>query len=314
MEIFYKNGVVKKYNDTKNVRFDEIQHVKVTTSNIDELKEISKLFNIDMRPFQNREDIEISSHYIDVDNQLTLNFNIPIGLTDKLIKEESIHFVIKHDIVFVFISKHVEEIIDQLTELRYDNKKLKLSSHLEFLVFQLGTISDYYADVVEMISNKVRTTYYDIINTAKISDNNLDKLTHYNFSNFLVRECLSEFQKIILLLRRKFVDNSNISDKLELEINDLNVISEHIQYNFERVTDLKSSINSKIELEQNIIFKTLTIITVCVSIPTLIAGVYGMNFKNVPELEHPYGYPVIIIIIFLSLILPLVYFKFRKWF
>ncbi|WP_394776119.1 CorA family divalent cation transporter [Flavobacterium sp.] len=59
---------------------------------------------------------------------------------------------------------------------------------------------------------------------------------------------------------------------------------------FERLDDLKDYISTKIDLEQNRIFKTLTIITMCISLPMLVAGVYGMNFKNMPEQEWEYGY------------------------
>lgn len=314
MNILYKNGVDEEITSFEQIDIDELLQIKITTSSENRIKEIADFFGIDLRPFKNRDDIEISSHYIDFDNQLTLNFNIPFGFTDKIIKEESVHFIVKDNMVFLFYSSNVSTMFNRLAELRYDNENLKFSAHLEILVFQLGTIADYYADVVEMISSKIRETYFDIINTTKISKDNLDQLTHYNFSNFLVRESLSEFQRIILLLRRKFGDDANINEKLDLEINDLNVISEHIQYNFERVTDLKTNIANKIELEQNKIFKTLTIITVCVSIPTLIVGIYGMNFKNMPELVHPHGYPIIVVIIFLSLVLPLLYFKLKKWF
>jgi len=314
MKILYKNGNVKNCKTNEAFDRNEILQVKIVTSDNEELNEISKLFDIDLSPFQIREDIEISSHYIDVANQLTLNLNIPVGFKDEKVEEENIHFIVKHDIVFVFFTKSVDEMIEQLTELRYDSGLLKFNSHLELLVFQLGTISDYFADLVELIASKVRGTYFSILNTTTVSDDNLDRLTHYNFSNFLLRESLSEFHRIILLLRRKFIANRIISDKLELETNDLNVISEHIQYNFERVSDLKSNLDSKIELEQNKIFKTLTMITFCVSIPTLIAGVYGMNFKYMPVLELTYGYPMIMVVIILSLILPLGYFYAKKWF
>jgi magnesium transporter len=53
----------------------------------------------------------------------------------------------------------------------------------------------------------------------------------------------------------------------------------------------RDNINSKIDLEQNKIFRTLTIITVCISLPTL-AGIYGMNFKKMPELDWDFGYPL----------------------
>jgi len=317
MIAYFRDGTKKRFFQIDKIReFDRtsIILIKATTTEQNTVNGIASIFEIDLKPFQNREDIEISSHYIDIANQLTLNFTIPIGFTDKVIQEESTHFVIKDDIVFVFASENIDKIIQQLTELRYDNESLKFNSHLEFLVFQLGTISDYYADMVEMISHKIRVTYNETIQISEVYDNNLDLLTHYNFSNFLLRESVSEFQRVILLLRRKFAEYPAINDKLDLEINDLSVVSEHIQYNFERVNDLKSNINSKIELEQNKIFKTLTIITVCVSIPTLIAGIYGMNFENIPELNYQYGYIVVMIAILLSSILPLIYFKKNKWF
>ena len=72
--------------------------------------------------------------------------------------------------------------------------------------------------------------------------------------------------------------------------------------------------NSKIELEQNKIFKILTIITVCISLPTLIVGIYGMNFKHMPELKWVLGYPIIVLVLILSFIFPLIYFKRKKWF
>lgn len=317
MIVNYANGDIRhieQLEDISTIEKENIIHIKATTTKQETFNAIADVFEIDLRPFQNREDIEISSHYIDIGNQLTLNLTIPVGFTDKIIEEESIHFVIKDNIVFVFTSDSIDKIIQQLTELRYDNENLKLESNLNFLIFLLGTISDYYADMVEMISHKIRVTYNSIISTTTISDSNLDLLTHYNFSNFLLRESVSEFQRVLLLLRRKFASQNSINEQLELELNDLSVVSEHIQYNFERVNDLKSNINSKIELEQNKIFKTLTIITVCVSIPTLIAGIYGMNFNNMPELHYRFSYPIVLCFIALSAVLPLIYFRKNKWF
>jgi magnesium transporter len=93
----------------------------------------------------------------------------------------------------------------------------------------------------------------------------------------------------------------------------LSVISDHIQFNFDRLDDLKENINSKIELQQNNIFRTLTIITVCISLPTLIDGIYGMNFTNIPELAWRFGYPAAIGLMLISFIITIAYFKMKKW-
>jgi magnesium transporter len=68
-----------------------------------------------------------------------------------------------------------------------------------------------------------------------------------------------------------------------------------------------------IGVEQNDIFKVLTIVSVIGIPPTLIASMYGMNFKTMPELEWTYGYPYGLTLIFVSALVPLIWFKWRKW-
>jgi magnesium transporter len=100
-----------------------------------------------------------------------------------------------------------------------------------------------------------------------------------NFNNLLIKESISNFQRILHLLIQNKFELKTLTTKINVELDDIAVISDHLQFNFERLDDLED-INSKIDLEQNKIFRTLTIITVCISLPTLIAGIYGMNFKT----------------------------------
>jgi len=69
-----------------------------------------------------------------------------------------------------------------------------------------------------------------------------------------------------------------------------------------------------IGIVQNDIFKVLTIVSIVGIAPTLIAGIYGMNFKGMPEYNWTYGYAYGLTVIALSGILPLAWFKFRGWF
>jgi magnesium transporter len=86
-----------------------------------------------------------------------------------------------------------------------------------------------------------------------------------NFNNLLIKESISNFQRILhLLIQNKF---ELTTTKINVELDDIAVISD-LQFNFERLDDLEDNINSKIDLEQNKIFRTLTIITVCISLPT----------------------------------------------
>jgi magnesium transporter len=68
-----------------------------------------------------------------------------------------------------------------------------------------------------------------------------------------------------------------------------------------------------INIEQNEIVKTLTIASVVGIPPVLVAGVYGMNFRAMPELTWSFGYPMAIALIVASALLPLLWFKRRGW-
>jgi magnesium transporter len=69
-----------------------------------------------------------------------------------------------------------------------------------------------------------------------------------------------------------------------------------------------------ITIEQNDLFKVLTIVSVVGIPPTLVAGIYGMNFKFMPELEWLWGYPFGLTLITVSALLPFAWFEWRGWF
>ena len=69
-----------------------------------------------------------------------------------------------------------------------------------------------------------------------------------------------------------------------------------------------------INMEQNDLFKVLTIVSVVGIPPTLVASIYGMNFHNMPELSWTFGYPYGLAVIALSAAIPLVWFKIKGWF
>ncbi len=71
--------------------------------------------------------------------------------------------------------------------------------------------------------------------------------------------------------------------------------------------------NYQQEASQNRIMTLLTVVTTVFMPLTLIAGWYGMNFRYMPELESPLGYPAVILVSVAIVVVSLVYFKRRKW-
>ena len=80
-----------------------------------------------------------------------------------------------------------------------------------------------------------------------------------------------------------------------------------------KVQFLLDAVLGYITIEQNDLFKVLTIASVVGIPPVLFAGIWGMNFKNMPELDWPWGYPIAWLVIILSAVIPLGIFRWRKW-
>jgi magnesium transporter len=66
-------------------------------------------------------------------------------------------------------------------------------------------------------------------------------------------------------------------------------------------------------VEQNNIIKLFSVAAVVLMPPTLVASIYGMNFKSIPELEWAYGYPAALVLMVLVAVLPYQFFKWKKW-
>ncbi len=316
IEIYYRNNDIKKYKSIHEIEYlpNKIFSIRFIGFIDSDLEAISEKFGLDLTSFSKKEDLEISSHYIESIDQLSLNFTIPSYSAGNFFEEKDIYILIKNDIVFTFLSFEIEDSLNQLTKFIYSFENTRFETYHQLFIFQIGVISDYYADIVELISKKIIDLFQKTIKSKQFKEKDLDYITELRFNNLLIRESLSEFQRILLLLKKSDKNKDNIFIKVGEEIDDLTVIADYLQYNFNRLDDLNGNINSKIELEQNKIFKILTIITLCISLPTLIAGIYGMNFKYMPELNWILGYPIIVLVLILSFIFPIFYFKRKKWF
>jgi magnesium transporter len=68
-----------------------------------------------------------------------------------------------------------------------------------------------------------------------------------------------------------------------------------------------------VNVEQNAIIKIFSVAAVIFLPPTLVASVYGMNFKSIPELDWALGYPWALLLMVVSAVLPYLWFKHRGW-
>jgi magnesium transporter len=106
---------------------------------------------------------------------------------------------------------------------------------------------------------------------------------------------------------------AELADQMKLVHEDIGALGQFEEHLLGKIQFLLDAVLGFISIEQNDIFKVLTIASVVGIFPTLVAGWYGMNFHNMPEYGWAYGYQFGIGVIVASTILPLLWFKWRGW-
>lgn len=81
-----------------------------------------------------------------------------------------------------------------------------------------------------------------------------------------------------------------------------------------KVDFLLSATLGLINIEQNTIIKIFSVVAVLLMPPTLVASMYGMNFRHMPELEWVLGYPWALLVMLAAGVVPYAYFKYKRWF
>src|SRR6187401_2166437 len=94
---------------------------------------------------------------------------------------------------------------------------------------------------------------------------------------------------------------------------DVQSLSDHATYLTNKITFLLDAMLGVVTIEQNNIIKIFSIASVALMPPTLIASIYGMNFKHMPELDWTYGYPFAIGLMLIAAVLPYWFFKWKRW-
>jgi magnesium transporter len=183
--------------------------------------------------------------------------------------------------------------------------------------------------VVYSIMDFVVDNYFPILHELEAE---LDRLEEAIFSNSTGRpdvERVYEFRHELLTMRRAVqplqevctrmmrFDAPLIDRKMHAYFRD---VQDHVIRVVEGIDNLIDLVKVAMEanlqltsLQQNNIIKMFSVAAVVLMPPTLVASIYGMNFKNMPELEWPLGYPGALGLMLLVAVLPYLLFKWMKW-
>lgn len=135
-------------------------------------------------------------------------------------------------------------------------------------------------------------------------------------------EQVSEIRLSILNMNRLLIFLAQCSEKwwrketrarLQTLIRDVRSLTEHATFLANRVSFMLDAVLGMINIQQNNIIKIFSVAAVVFLPPTLIASIYGMNFRVMPELTWYFGYPLAIGLMMVSALLPYLFFKRKGW-
>jgi magnesium transporter len=191
------------------------------------------------------------------------------------------------------------------------------------LIELLDAIIDRAADVLERVGAEVDAVSRRIFEGRAAKDSPSQR---YQISLRAVgrkadltskmRECLGSIGRLVLF----FINDAQLT-KLPKEqysqirgmSRDVTSLTDYAAFLINKLQFLLDAIVGMVSLEQNNIIKIFSVMAVALMPPTLIASIYGMNFKHMPELDWMLGYPLAIIIMIAAAVAPFLYFKWRKW-
>jgi magnesium transporter len=131
-----------------------------------------------------------------------------------------------------------------------------------------------------------------------------------------VRESLVSIGRLVAFLSAVVEGikwSKDMREMLKTMQRDVASLSDHASYLANKITFVLDAMLGVVNLEQNNIIKLFSVMAVVLMPPTLIASIYGMNFKVMPELEWVHGYPMALVMMLCAAIVPYYVFKLKKW-
>jgi magnesium transporter len=190
-----------------------------------------------------------------------------------------------------------EEIVDHIAD------------SLEHLAEQLAPLSEMAFHVDDVEGRRA-------VRSNRILRMHLRSLGRHGDRLSEIRDALVGLARVIAFAEsntRGWVETP-IGQRMASLTQDVASLSDYDDQLFNKVQFLLDALVGLIGIAQNDIFKVLTIVSIVGIPPTLVAGMYGMNFKNMPEYGWAWGYQWGLAVIVLSAVIPLVWFKIKGWF
>ena len=268
------------------------------------------------------EDLEESARFYEEDNgELHIRSDFLIDADDASKGAEAqparnvrVAFILKDRVLFTV---HGEDLpVFRLLRLRARRTPALIEDAKDVLLKLYDADAEYSADALEGIYDKLEQVSARVLKDEvddHVAAEALAAIAREEDLNGRIRRNMMDTRRALSFMMRSRLLSAEQFEEARQILRDIDSLDSHTAFLFDKINFLMDTIVGFININQNKIIKIFSVASVALLPPTLIASIYGMNFKAMPELDWAAGYPFALGLMAASVAAPFIYFRRKGW-
>lgn len=312
VRIYYKEGrLIKRETDVRELgKLENPLWIDLQSPSQEEEEWVETKCNIDFQTPQEIVEIESSARFFEQHDTINANSNF-LQINPNGYQTYPVSFILRGTMLFTYRRGDSKTFADTV-------KKMKVSpdtfqTGVDFMLMLLETRIEADADSLEAISRDISNISKDLIREQKARQEVLINISSLQEITMMLRETSIDKQRVLSGILRSQYFPDDRKEHLRIILKDISSLLEYTTFNFERLEYLQNTFMGLINLEQSQVIKIFTVVTIIFMPPTLIAGIFGMNFQAIPTLDWSWGFWLSMVIMLFSSLVVLWFFRQKKW-
>lgn len=289
--------------------------VDLTDPTDEERDWVRSIYGVTLPDEDEVKDIEASARYYEADNgDLHLRSDFLLEVEDDKSRVVTVAFILAKNLLF---SMHNDDLpVFRLVRMRARSRPGSIGDFKDVLLDLYATDVEYSADALEGIYQNLEEVSHSVLQ-KDVSDQDaadlLNAMAREEDLNGRIRRNMMDTRRAVSFMMRGRLFSSDQFDDARQILRDIESLDGHTAFLFDKINFLMDATVGFININQNKIIKIFSVASVAFLPPTLIASIYGMNFRWLPELDWSWGYPFALLLMLASAITPFWYFRRRGW-
>lgn len=259
------------------------------------------------------DDLEESARFYEEDNG-ELHIRSDFLIDDDTPRNVRVAFILFKNVLF---SIHGEELpVFRLLRLRARRIPALIEDAKDVLLKLYDADAEYSADALEGIYDNLEAVSAQVLKQSvndEAAGEALSAIAREEDLNGRIRRNVMDTRRAISFMMRSRMLSAEQFEESRQILRDIDSLDSHTTFLFDKINFLMNATVGFININQNKIIKIFSVASVALLPPTLIASIYGMNFRAMPELDWRFGYPFAIALMVASVAAPFIYFRRKGW-